>query len=736
MENENATNQFENSKNFNVPSKLVVGMENLPLVSSCNTITKTETNVLRSSSNQNRDAIRFSEGTDIVFQSKSHLDKKSNLGLQSFKTALENSTDSSEMSEVQQEIHLTPLHKTGKRFNKMLLKISTENTDYIGSPEEVELFRLKDKEPHQTQIKTLVENIEFPTNISSMNWSPSDHQIDYKPSTFKDTTKINHQVEGKNVSLNDSKNFDDNKEIMLLKSLNLLDLVEFKKVEKEINRAKINDCKHQRDRSRFVINNTKSKNKAKPRKTKFKENNKKRHISVSKSLFYSKNKVNNASGASEQVSASLSKSSNKVGSRIPYKQFCKESPKNINMKSVSVSNPHLYPNVYTDHIKASHVLNRQNKCALNASVSETSSCVEGPVTTQRKKAFLNLKPTILDLRILSPHTKLDFVNQCNKRVVGVPEESCYTVVKPNVKQQSVKRCLLDEFPEESGDHENNGLAGQLMEKPVSYDTSVLSIVSSNNSLNNIKVADKSNENTTKNCESICDSTDELDAVISLHSSSDEHSVLFWDSNEKSTDVVIFPSEVSRIKFDEDEQDSSSQNIYDSNFSMELTDSIPSTSNMKRKEKVFHRKHSTKRSLLAREKKKILSTVQVRHNTCKKEKVLTYKESIANKAALSSMSDLPITNDKPKHIVIPLTSLETSPKTEKISLPIKDSAQRESKETRSISPSKNPIVLPDGKQNSNKVSSSIHSCDHCNKEFKSNKEYNKHNLKCHSHNLFY
>lgn len=734
MENENATNQFENSKNFNVPSKLVVGMENLPLVSLCNTITKclkTEKNVLRSSSNQNRDAIRFSEGTDIVFQSKSHLDKKSNLGLQSFKTALENSTDSSEMS-VQQEIHLTPLHKTGKRFNKMLLKISTENADYIGSSEEVELFGLKDKEPHQTQNKTLVENIEFPTNISSKNWSPSDHQIDYMPSTFKDTTKINHQVEGTNVSLNDSKNFDDNKEIILLKSLNLLDLVEFKKVEKEINRAKINDCKHQRDRLRFVINNTKSKNKGKPRKTKFKENNKKRHISVSKSLFYSKNKVNNASGDSEQVLASLSKSSNKVGSKIPYKQFCKESTKNINMKSVSASNPHLYPNIHTDHSKASHVSNRQNKCALNASVSETSSCVEGPVRTQRKKAFQNLKPTILDLRILSPHTKLDFVNQCNKRVVEVPEESCCTVVKPNVKQQSVKRCLLDEFPED----ENNGLAGQLIEKPVSCDSFGLSIVSSNNSQNNIKVAEESNENATKNCESICDSTDELDTVISLHSSSDEHSVLFWDSNEKSRDLVIFPSEVSRIKFDEDEQDSSSQNIYNSNFSMELTDSIPSTSNIKRKEKVFHRKHSTKQSLLAREKKKILSAVQVRHNTCKKEKVLTYKESIANKAALSSISDLPITTDKPKHIVIPLTSLETSPKTDKISLPIKDSAQMESKETRSISPSKNPIVLPDGKQNSNEVSSSIHSCDHCNKEFKSNKEYNKHNLKCHSHNLFY
>lgn len=587
----------------------------------------------------------------------------------------------------------------------------------------------------------MVGNIEFPTNISSKKESSSDHRIDYKPSSFKDTTKINHQVEEKNESLNDDKNksFDDNnKEIVLLKSLNLLDLAEFKKVEKEINMAKVNDCKHQRARPRFVLNknNTKSKNKTAPSNAKFKENIKKRHISVSKSLFYSKNKVNNA-GGSELVSSSLSESSIKYGSIIPYKQFCKESPEHINMKSVSASTPYLYPSVLNDHSKTSLASNRQSKYALNASVSETSSCVEGPVITQSKKAFQNLKPTILDLRILSPHTKLDFVNQCIKRVVGTPEESRYTVVKPNVKQQSAEKCLLDELPEESSDHKNNGLAGQLIEKLVSYDSSGLSIASSNNSQNNVKIVEESNEKIKKSGESICDSTDELDTVISLHSSSDEHSVLFWDSNEKSRDVVIFPSEVSRIKFDEDEQDSSSENIYNSNFStMEITDSTPSTSNMKRKEKICHRKHSTKQSHLAREKKKILSAVQVRHNTYKKDKVLTHNESVANKQALLSMSNLAITNDKPKHTVIPLTSLETSQKTEKMSLPIEDSARRESKETRSISPSKRPIVLPDGKQHSNKVSSNNQSCDHCNKEFKSNKEYNKHNLKCHSHNLFY
>lgn len=587
----------------------------------------------------------------------------------------------------------------------------------------------------------MVGNIEFPTNISSRNESSSDHRIDYKPSSFKDTTKINHQVEEKNESLNDDKNksFDDNnKEIALLKSLNLLDLVEFKKVEKEINMAKVNDCKHQRARPRFVLNknNTKSKNKTAPRNSKFKENIKKRHISVSKSLFYSKNKVNNA-GGSELVSSSISESSIKYGSITPYKQFCKESPEHINMKSVSASTPYLCPSVLNDHSKASLVSHRQSKCALNASVSETSSCVEGPVITQSKKAFQNLKPTILDLRILSPHTKLDFVNQCIKRVVGAPEESRYTAVKPNVKQQSAEKCLLEELPEESSVHENNGLAGQLIEKLVSYDSSGLSIASSNNSQNNVKIVEESNEKIKKSGESICDSTDELDTVISLHSSSDEHSVLFWDSNEKSRDVVIFPSEVSRIKFDEDEQDSSSENIYNSNFStMEITDSTPSTSNMKRKEKICHRKHSTKQSLLAREKKKILSAVQVRHNTYKKDKVLTHNESVANKQALLSMSNLAITYDKPKHTVIPLTSLETSQKTEQMSLPIEDSARRESKETRSISPSKKPIVLPDGKQHSNKVSSNNHSCDHCNKEFKSNKEYNKHNLKCHSHNLFY
>lgn len=587
----------------------------------------------------------------------------------------------------------------------------------------------------------MVENIEFPTNISSKNESSSDHRIDYKLSSFEDTTKIDHRVEEKNEPFNDDKNksFDDNnKEIVLLKSLNLLDLVEFKKVEKEINMAKVNDCKHQRARPRFVLNknNTKSKNKTAPRNAKFKENIKKRHISVSKSLFYSKNKVNNA-GGSELVSSSLSESSIKYGSIIPYKQFCKESPKHINMKSLSASTPYLCPSVLNDHSKASHVSNRQSKCALNASVSETSSCVEGQVITQSKKAFQNLKPTILDLRILSPHTKLDFVNQCIKRVVGVPEESRYTVVKPNVKQQYAEKCLLDELPEESSDHENNGLAGQLVEKLVSYDSSGLSIASSNNSQNNLKIVEESNEKIKKSGESICDSTDELDTVISLHSSSDEHSVLFWDSNEKSRDVVIFPSEVSRIKFDEDEQDSSSENIYNSNFStMEIIDSTPSTSNMKRKEKICHRKHSTKQSLLAREKKKILSAVQVRHNTFKKDKVLTHNESVANKQALLSMSNLATTNDKPKHNIIPLTSLETSQKTKKMSLPIEHSAQRESEETRSISPSKNPIVLPDGKQHSNKVSSNNHSCDHCNKEFKSNKEYNKHNLKCHSHNLFY
>lgn len=586
----------------------------------------------------------------------------------------------------------------------------------------------------------MVGNIEFSTNNSSRNESSSDHRI-YKPSSFKDTTKINHQVEEKNESLNDDKNksFDDNnKEIALLKSLNLLDLVEFKKVEKEINMAKVNDCKHQRARPRFVLNKntTKSKNKTAPRNSKFKENIKKRHISVSKSLFYSKNKVNNA-GGSELVSSSLSESSIKYGSIIPYKQFSKESPEHINMKSVSASTPYLCPSVPNDHSKASLVSHRQSKCALNASVSETSSCVEGPVITQSKKAFQNLKPTILDLRILSPHTKLDFVNQCIKRVVGAPEESRYTVVKPNVEQQSAEKCLLEELPEESSDHENNGLAGQLIEKLVSYDSSGLSIASSNNSQNNVKIVEESNEEIKKSGESICDSTDELDTVISLHSSSDEHSVLFWDSNEKSRDVVIFPSEVSRIKFDEDEQDSSSENIYNSNFStMEITDSTPSTSNMKRKEKICHRKHSTKQSLLAREKKKILSAVQVRHNTYKKDKVLTHNESVANKQALLSMSNLAITNDKPKHTVIPLTSLETSQKTEQMSLPIEDSARRESKETTSISPSKKPIVLPDGKQHSNKVSSNNHSCDHCNKEFKSNKEYNKHNLKCHSHNLFY
>lgn len=587
----------------------------------------------------------------------------------------------------------------------------------------------------------MVGNIEFPTNISSKNESSFDHRIDYKPSSFKDTTKINHQLEEKNESLNDDKNksFDDNnKEIVLLKSLNLLDLAEFKKVEKEINMAKVNDCKHQRAHPRFVLNknNTKSKNKTAPRNAKFKENIKKRHISVSTSLFYSKNKVNNA-GGSELVSSSLSESSIKYGSIIPYKQFCKESPEHINMKSVSASTPYVCPSVLNDHSKASLASNRQNKYALNASVSETSSCVEGPVITQSKKAFQNLKPTILDLRILSPHTKLDFVNQCIKRVVGPPEESRYTVVKPNVKQQSAEKCLLEELPEETSDHENNGFAGQLIEKLVSYDSSGLSIASSNNSQNNVKIVEESNEKIKKSGESICDSTDELDTVISLHSSSDEHSVLFWDSNEKSRDVVIFPSEVSRIKFDEDEQDSSSENIYNSNFStMEITDSTPSTSNMKRKEKICHRKHSTKRSLLAREKKKILSAVQVRHNTYKKDKVLTHNESVANKQALLSMSNLAITNDKPKHTVIPLTSLETSQNTEKMSLPIEDSARRESKETRSISPSKRPIVLPDGKQHSNKVSSNNHSCDHCNKEFKSNKEYNKHNLKCHSHNLFY
>lgn len=587
----------------------------------------------------------------------------------------------------------------------------------------------------------MVGNIEFPTNISSKNESSSDHRIDYKPSSFKDTTKINHQVEEKNESLNDDKNksFDDNnKAIVLLKSLNLLDLVEFKKVEKEINMAKVNDCKHQRARPRFVLNknNTKSKNNTAPRNAKFKENIKKRHISVSKSLFYSKNKVNNA-GGSELVSSSFSESSIKCGSIIPYKQFCKESPEHINMKSVSASTPYLCPSVPNDHSKASFVSNRQSKCALNASVSETSSCVEGPVITQSKKAFQNLKPTILDLRILSPHTKLDFVNQCIKRVVGAPEESRYTVVKPNVKQQSAEKCLLDKLPEESSDHENNGLTGQTIEKLVRYDSSGLSIASSNNSQNNVEIVEESNEKIKKSGESTCDSTDELDAVISLHSSSDEHSVLFWDSNEKSRDVVIFPSEVSRIKFDEDEQDSSSENIYNSNFStMEITDSTPSTSNMKRKGKICHRKHSTKQSLLAREKKKILSAVQVRHNTYKKDKVLTHNESVANKQALLSMSNLAITNDKPKNTIIPLISLETSQKTEKMSLPIEDSARRESKETRSISPSKIPIVLPDGKQHSNKVSSNNHSCDHCNKEFKSNKEYNKHNLKCHSHNLFY
>lgn len=586
----------------------------------------------------------------------------------------------------------------------------------------------------------MVGNIEFPTNISSKNESSSDHQIDYKPSSFKDTTKINHQVEEKNESLNDDKNksFDDNKEIVLLKSLNLLDLVEFKKVEKEINMAKVNDCKHQRARPRFVLNknNTKSINKTAPRNAKFKENIKKRYISVSKSLFYSKNKVNNAEG-SELVSSSLSEGAIKYGSIIPYKQFCKELPKHINMKSVSASTPYLCPSVLNDHSKASHVSNRQSKCALNASVSETSSCVEGPVITQSKKAFQNLKPTILDLRILSPHTKLDFVNQCIKRVVGVPDESRYTIVKPNVKQQSAEKCLLDELPEESSDHENNGLAGQLIDMLDSYDSSGLSIGSSNNFQNNVKIVEESNEKIKKSGESICDSTDELDTVISLHSSSDEHSVLFWDSNEKSRDVVTFPSEVSRIKFDEDEQDSSSENIYNSNFStMEITDSTPSTSNMKRKEKICHRKHSTKQSLLAREKKKILSAVQVRHNSYKKDKVLTHNESVANKQALLSMSNLAITNDKPKHTIIPLTSLETSQKTEKVTFPIEDSAQRESKEIRSTSPSKKPIVLPDGKQHSNKLSSNNHSCDHCNKEFKSNKEYNKHNLKCHSHNLFY
>lgn len=576
----------------------------------------------------------------------------------------------------------------------------------------------------------------MPTNISSKNESSSDHRIDYKPSSFKDTTKINHQVEEKKESLNYDKNksFDDyNKEIVLLKSLNLLDLVEFKKVEKEINMAKVNDCKDQRARPRFVLNknNTKSKNKTPPRNAKFKENIKKRHISVSKSLFYSKNKVNNAGGSS------LSERSIKYGSIIPYEQFCKESPEHINMKSVSASTPYLCPSVLNDHSKASHVSNRQSKCALNASVSETSSCVEGPVITQSKKAFQNLKPTILDLRILSPHTKLDFVNQCIKRVVGVPEESRCTVVKLNVKQQSAEKCLLDKLPEESSDHENNGLAGQLIEKLVSYDSSGLSIASSNNSQNNVKIVEESNEKIKKSGESICDSTDELDTVISLHSSSDEHSVLFWDSNEKSRDVAIFPSEVSRIKFDEDEQDSSSENIYNSNFStMEIIDTTPSTSNMKRKEKICHRKHSTKQSLLAHEKKKILSAVQVRHNTYKKDKVLTHNESVANKQALLSMSNFSITNDKPKHTIIPLTSLETSQKTEKMSLPIEDSAQRQSKETRSISPSKKPISLRDGEQHSNKMSSNNHSCDHCNKEFKSNKEYNKHNLKCHSHNLFY
>lgn len=586
----------------------------------------------------------------------------------------------------------------------------------------------------------MVGNIEFPTNISSKNESSSDHRIDYKPSSFKDTTKINHQVEEKNESLNDDKNksFDDNKEIVLLKSLNLLDLVEFKKVEKEINMAKVNDCKHQRARPRFILNknNTKSINKTAPRNAKFKENIKKRHISVSKSLFYSKNKINNA-GGSELVSSSLSEGAIKYDSIIPYKQFCKELPKHINMKSVSASTPYLCPSVLNDLSKASHVSNRQSKCALNASVSETSSCVEGPVITQSKKAFQNLKPTILDLRILSPHSKLDFVNQCIKRVVGVPEESRYTVVKPNVKQQSAEKCLLDELPEESSDHENNGLAGQLIDKLVSYDSSGLSIGSSNNFQNNVKIVEESNEKIKKSGESICDSTDELDTVISLHSSSDEHSVLFWDSNEKSRDVVTFPSEVSRIKFDEDELDSSSENIYNSNFStMEITDLTPSTSNMKRKEKICHRNHSTKQSLLAREKKKILSAVQVRHNSYKKDKVLTHNESVANKQALLSMSNLAIPNDKPKHTIIPLTSLETSQKTENMSLPIEDSAQRESKEIRSTFPSKKPIVLSDGKQHSNKLSSNNHSCDLCNKEFKSNKEYNKHNLKCHSHNLFY
>lgn len=735
LENENATNIFEN-KNLNVFSKLIVRMDNLPLVSSGNTITKclkTETNVLRSSSNQNKDVAQLSEGTDIVFQKKPHLGKKSNLGLQSLKTTLTNSTDSSEMSEVPQKNHLM---QPNKRFNKMLVKMSTENAEYIGSSEEVELFGVNEEEPYQRHAKNLVENIEFPTNISSKNVSSSDHQMDYKPSSFRDVTKINHQVEDTNLSLNDHKNKsldDSNTEIMLLKSLNLLDLVEFKKVEKEIHQGKVSDCKHQRARSRFVLNNTKSKNKAEPRNAKFKDNNTKRHISVSKSLFYSKNKVNISEG-SKLASSSLSESTKKVGSRTPYKQFYKESSKHINMKSVSASTTHLCPSVQTDHSKASHVSHMQNKCALSASVSETSSCVESPVTTQSKKAFQSLKPAILDLRILSPHTKLDFVNKFIKRSEGVPEGSCYTVVKPNVKQQSVKKCLLDEFPDESSDHKNNGLAGQLIEKPVSYDSSGLTIASSNNSQNIIEVAEESNENIKKKCESICDSTDELDTVISLHSSSDEHSVLFWDSNEKSRDVVIFPSEVSRIKFEEGEQDNSSQNIYNSNFStMEITDSTPSTSKMKRKEKVFHCKRSTKQSLLAREKKKILSAVQVRHNTYKKEKVLTHKESIANNAALLSMSDLAIMNYKPKQISIPMTSLETS---EKTSIPFEDSAKWESQETKSISPKKKTIALPDGKQNPNKVSSIIHSCDYCNKEFKSNKEYNKHNLKCHSHNLFY
>lgn len=545
---EMVVNCDEPVKNKNTTKHKIVNLLELPNSSCANysstadtKFLKMETNVLKETLNKNEDDKLFYKGTKIVLQDRPQICENSNLellGLLNTDALLNSrtlSTESSGISEALKNSRPMQIHTTSGIFSSNEVKKSTKREKYIGSSKEVKLDILNKKEPQQKNFL----NVEFATKSSRSAITSSAYLNDNEHSSFKETTKPYEKGDNQNISLN-KKSVD--KLQSFLKFLNL-DLKQFKKVEKEINCSKLSHTIHERACSSSILRSTKSKNIAHKKNTKCNNKNKKKPLTVSRNLFGSIKKINRAEGL-------VLDSSN--------------------------------------HRNASNVPNRQIKCVLNKSFPNKSSCIESQVITHGKKAFPNLKSkqqvksenigkefkggnvttntgvschsTSLDLPNLSRNTKLNLLNQSDKHCVGVPQEICYTGAKKNENQQCVKKNVFYKSLGDISDQKNNGLAGRLVNTPVSCANS--SVASSNNSQTNIILETKVPEESMKMQSSVCDSTEEFNKALCLDSSSDEDSVPFWDSDEKSSGVVRCPSEVSRIIIlDEDEEDSISQGIY-------------------------------------------------------------------------------------------------------------------------------------------------------------------------------